>query len=132
LAAVISSKACLLISLYLYLFIITLGFFMQTTLHFYILAILVSLVLGGSQAISRSIFSRMIPEKQTAEFFSLFGLSGKFAAVIGQSIIAIIAHTTGSSRYGIGALAILFIIGIIIVSKLDEKKAREEAGLDIT
>ncbi|MEN9406149.1 MAG: hypothetical protein RLZ12_433 [Bacillota bacterium] len=122
-----SSKLCLICSLFIYLLIVFLGFFMKTALDFYILAFLISLVLGSSQAISRSIFSRIIPKKQTTEFFSLFGLTSKFGAILGPFILARIGLLTGETRYGIAALAIFFIIGIIILFKVNEEKAYLES-----
>lgn len=124
-----SSKASLITSLFIYLIIVVLGYFMKDTADFYLLAILVGLVQGGSQALSRSIFSRIIPAERNAEFFGLFGLSGKFASIVGPPIVGLIGQLTGSSRDGIAALAIFFIVGIIIIASLNEPRAREHANI---
>lgn len=116
------SKPTLILTLIIYLVIVILGYFMQTALHFYLLAIMVGLVQGGSQALSRAIFSRLIPTGRHAEFFSFYSLSGKFAAIFGSAMFGFIGQWTGSSRAGIASLALFFIIGIVLLLSVNEKK----------
>ncbi|QAS51724.1 MFS transporter [Halobacillus litoralis] len=127
LAGKITAKRALLISLFIYLAIIGLGYFMTTALHFYILAICVGFVQGGAQSLSRSIFGRMVPGDRHAEFFGFYGISSKFAAIFGPFVFALVGQLTGSSRLGILSLIVFFVIGIILLFKLDVEKGVEQA-----
>ena len=70
----------------------------------------------------------MVPEEKSAEFFGFFGVSSKFAAIIGPSVFAYIGQLTGSSRYGIIAVASFFILGIFFLSRVDVEKGKREGG----
>lgn len=126
----IGAMPTLITTLVIYLVIVTLGYFMQTALHFYLLAILVGLVQGGSQALSRSIFTRLVPVHRNAEFFGFYSLSGKFASVFGPFLFGLVGQWTGSSRYGITSLALFFLAGIfmLLTVRLDKGKAEAEAA----
>lgn len=123
----IGSKFTLFITLFTYLIIVCLGYFMQSALHFYILAGLVGLVQGGSQAISRSIFSRMVPMYHNTEFFGFFSLTGKFASVLGPFVFALVGQLTGSSRLGILSLVFFFLVGILLLFRVNIPKGEKEA-----
>jgi MFS transporter, UMF1 family len=97
------SKPTLIFTLVVYLVIVIFGYFMQTALHFYILAVMVGWVQGGSQALSRAIFSRLIPRGRQAEFFSLYSLSGKFASIFGPAVFGLAGQWMGSGRAGIAS-----------------------------
>ena len=127
LAKKISAKKALTFSLYIYIGIVILGYFMSSALHFYLLAILVGCVQGGAQSLSRSIFGRMVPENRHAEFFGFYGISAKFAAVFGPFLFALIGQLTGSSRLGIISLVIFFIGGLILLRFVDIEKGIEDA-----
>jgi len=94
---------------------------MAETWHFYILACMVGLFQGGIQALSRSYFTRLIPAEYSAEFFGFFNMLGKFAAIIGPLLLGGVTILTGSNRLGILSIIILFIIGGILLTKVDEK-----------
>lgn len=126
-AGKIGPKRTLYITLWTYMVIVILGYFMQSAIHFYILAFAVGLVQGGAQAISRSIFGSMVPERRSAEFFGFYGISSKFAAIFGPFLFAFVGQLTGSSRNGIVSLIIFFIVGIYLVSRVDIEKGRLEA-----
>lgn len=127
LASWLGSKPSLILSLLIYLVIVILGHFMSTSLHFYLLAILVGFVQGGSQALSRSIYTRLVPTEKSAEFFGFFSLSGKFASIFGPALFGLISQMMGSSRYGIVSLAIFFIVGIAVLLMVDLEKGKQEA-----
>jgi len=118
-------KKALLIAIAAYSVITVLGYFMKTTTHFYILAVSIGLFQGGIQALSRSYYSRLIPEKQAAEFYGFFNMLGKFAAVIGPALMGIVTLVSGSNRLGILSILVLFIAGAILLIKVDEQKGRE-------
>lgn len=123
----LGAKVTLQITLVIYLIIVSLGYFMQSATHFYLLAIMVGLVQGGSQALSRSIFSNLVPTERNAEFFGFFGLTGKFASIFGPFVFGLVGQLTGSSRFGIASLAIFFIGGIFLLYFVNFDKGRQEA-----
>lgn len=92
------------------------GFFMQTELHFYIIASLVGLVMGGIQSLSRSTYSKLMPEtKDTASFFSFYDVTEKFAIVIGLFSFGFIEGLTNNMRNSILALVVFFVLGLIFL-----------------
>lgn len=121
-----SSKNTLFLTLWIYVVIVVLGYFMQSAIHFYLLAILVGVVQGGSQAISRSIFSNLVPKGKTAEFFGFLNLSSKFSSILGPLVFSTVGLLAGSSRFGILALILFFLGGIFILSKVDLVKGKKE------
>ncbi|MYL51134.1 MFS transporter [Halobacillus litoralis] len=127
LAGKITPKRALMLSLSIYLVIVALGYFMTSALHFYILAVCVGFVQGGAQALSRSIFGRMVPGDRHAEFFGFYGISSKFAAIFGPFVFALVGQLTGSSRFGILSLVFFFIVGMILLYVLDVDKGVEQA-----
>ena len=106
---------------------------MQSVWQFYLLAVVIGLVQGGVQALSRSLYARLIPPGQTAEFFGLYNMVGKFAAVFGPVLVGWITLTTGSNRLGILSIAALFLAGgyLLLRVKVDDgqKQAIKYRGL---
>lgn len=134
LAKKIGAKKSIYLCLLVYTLISILGYFMQTAIHFWILAFAVAMVQGGSQALSRSLFGRMVPKSKSAEFFGFFSVSAKFAGIAGPFIFAVVGQLTGQSRLSIISLIVFFILGAIILSRVDEKEGirvaeEEEAKL---
>ncbi|TGB05319.1 MFS transporter [Halobacillus salinus] len=127
LAGKITAKRALMLALFAYLVIVVFGYFMSSALHFYILAICVGMVQGGAQALSRSLFGRMVPADRHAEFFGFYGISAKFSAIFGPFAFALVGQMTGSSRLGILSLVFFFIVGIILLWFVDVDKGVEEA-----
>ncbi|APC47414.1 MFS transporter [Virgibacillus halodenitrificans] len=124
-----TAKKALTFTLYFYMGIVVLGYFMTSALHFYLLAVCVGLVQGGAQSLSRSIFGRMVPDNRHAEFFGFYGISSKFAAIFGPFLFALVGQLTGSSRLGIISLIIFFIGGIILLKFVNVEKGMQEAAL---
>ncbi|MCX5918700.1 MAG: MFS transporter [Deltaproteobacteria bacterium] len=127
LAGWMGTKRAIFLGLAVYTGISIGGYFIQTALHFWILAVLVGFVQGGTQALSRSLFSTMIPKSRSAEFFSFYDVSSKFAGIIGPFVFGIVGQMTGSSRLSVVALVIFFIGGAIILSTVNEKEGRARA-----
>ena len=119
LVARFSAKSGLLISLVIYGLISILAYFMSTAAHFWVLAIMIAFVQGGSQALSRSIFSGLIPKGRSSEFFSFFSVSSKFAGVFGPVLFGLMAQGTGSGRASILFLVLFFAVGAFILVPLD-------------
>lgn len=111
----------------IYVIIVILGFFMTNALHFYILAALVGLVQGGSQATARSIYSRLIPAGRAAEFNGFLSFTSRFFSFGGPLVFALVKVFTDSSRFAILAVAFFFIMGMILLSFVDTKKGELEA-----
>jgi UMF1 family MFS transporter len=95
---------------------------MSASWHFWVLALMVGMVQGGTQALSRSLFGRMAPKARSAEFFGFYDVSSKFAGIVGPALFALMGQLTGSSRLGIVALVIFFIGGILLLIRVDEQE----------
>lgn len=119
LAGRIGAKASIFIGLLVYVAICIVGYSMTTDTHFLILAILVGLVQGGTQALSRSLFASMIPRDKSGEFFGFFAVVEKFAGIIGPALFAVINLATGSSRGAILAIISFFVIGGALLAMVD-------------
>ena len=122
LAKKIGTKKSIFLSLSVYTLISIGGYFMNTALHFWILGFAVALVQGGSQALSRSLYGRMVPKAQSAEFFSFFSVSGKFAGIAGPAVFGFVNQIMGNSRLAIVSLIIFFISGALLLTRVDEEE----------
>ncbi|MGD0627370.1 MAG: MFS transporter [Thermodesulfobacteriota bacterium] len=127
LAGKIGSKKSIFLGLGVYTGIAIGGYFIQTALHFWILAILVGFVQGGTQALSRSLFGTLIPKSRSAELYSFYDVSSKFAGIIGPLVFGLVGQMTGSSRLSIVALVVFFIGGSLILLTVNEKEGRKKA-----
>ena len=127
LAGWIGTKRSIFVGLAVYTGISIGGYFIQTALHFWILAVLVGFVQGGTQALSRSLFGTMIPGSRSAEFYSFYDVSSKFAGIIGPFVFGLVGQMTGSSRLSVVALVIFFIGGGLILFTVNEKQGKAEA-----
>jgi UMF1 family MFS transporter len=116
-------KNALYIAIAGYLVIVLWGAFMRDKTEFYILAILIGLVQGGIQALSRSYYSRLIPQDKTAQFYGFYNMVGKYAVVFGPALMGISGYLTRSPRAGIATLSVFFIIGGILLFLVDEKNS---------
>ncbi len=118
LAGRIGARNGIMVGLIGYLLICCAAWFVDSAADFWALAIAVGMVQGGCQALSRSLFASMIPAERSGEFFGFYDVSSKFAGVIGPLILARVAMATGTSRAGVFALVILFLIGIVLLSRV--------------
>jgi UMF1 family MFS transporter len=98
-----------------YIIIVSYAYFLKTTWQFWVLAMLVASSQGGIQALSRSYFGKIIPPENSGEFFGFYNIFGKFAAIIGPILVGSISQLTGSSRYGVLSIVILFIAGLVLM-----------------
>lgn len=124
LAGKIGTKPAILLAIAAYGVITLLGYAMKTVAHFYLLAVMVGLFQGGIQALSRSLYSQIIPKDKTAEFFGFYNMLGKFAAVFGPAIMGVVTLVTRDPRLGILSILVLFIAGGIVLSRVDIAAAR--------
>jgi len=102
--------------------------FMQTVTHFYLLAVILGLVQGGVQSLSRSLFSNLIPSDRSGEYFGFLNMLGKSAAVLGPLLVGIVAVQSGSTRVGIVSVIVLFIVGMVVLKFVEEPASTESAS----
>ena len=121
----------LLLTVMLWIGVCITGYFITTEFHFYILAALVGLVMGGIQSLSRSTYSKLMPEtKDTTSFFSFYDVTEKLAIVIGLFSFGLIEGLTGSMRNSIIALIVFFVLGLVfllLTSKVSTASKRPAA-----
>ncbi|MDY6837276.1 MAG: MFS transporter [Thermodesulfobacteriota bacterium] len=128
-----------------YMVITAWGTMMTNKGEFYILAMVIGLVQGGIQALSRSYYSRLIPKNQAAEYYGFYNMLGKFAAILGPVLVGVVGLATRrilmppaptaeqmvqvgelAARWGIGSILVLFLIGGILLFFVDEDKAKAQ------
>jgi UMF1 family MFS transporter len=98
------------------------AYFLDSVVEFFALAVVVGLVQGGVQSLSRSFFGRLVPEGKGGEFFGFYNMMGKFASFIGPLLIAAVAYSTGNSRLSITSLIVLFLIGGLLLWRVPEAR----------
>jgi len=139
------ARKAIYLAIGVYMFVTVWGVMMTQKHEFYILAVIIGLVQGGIQALSRSYYSRLIPKEQSAEYYGFYNMLGKFAAIIGPAMMGIVGliarrmlmppaptpeqiETAGqlASRWSMASILILFLVGAILLYFVDEEKGRAE------
>lgn len=120
LGARIGTKRAIFIALAVYTLTAILGYFMRTATHFFLLAGLVATVQGGSQALSRALFARLIPAKKASEFFGFYAVAERFATVLGPLVFTLSVALTGSSRIAILFIITFFVAGAALLALVNE------------
>lgn len=113
----VSTEKLIMVCIVAYLGIAVFAIFLRSQLQFWILATLVGMFQGGIQALSRSYFTKIIPEEKTGEYFGLMDICGKGASFMGTTIVSIVSQLTGDINKGVGMIAVLFCIGIVVFVK---------------
>lgn len=108
-----------------YLGIAVFAMFLTSQIQFWILAVLVGMFQGGIQALSRSYLAKIVPGEQSGEYFGLMDICGKGASFVGTAIISVVSQLTGKMNLGVGMLAVLFVIGLVLF-RMAVKSARED------
>jgi UMF1 family MFS transporter len=126
-------KPLLLAGIMVYCLITLIAFFLPAlptlqakTAMFWVLAVLVASSMGGIQALSRSFFGKLVPPERSAEFFGFYNISGKCATITGPFLVGLTGQLTGQSRYGVLSILTLFIIGSLILCRVQEITASSE------
>ena len=122
----LGARTGVLIGIAVYAGVTAWAYFLQTVVQFFAMAVVIGLVQGGVQSLSRSFFGRLVPEGKSAEFFGFFNMVGKFGTVLGPLLVGFVAYLTGSSRVSILSLVLLFVAGGLLL--LWVKDPAGEAG----
>ena len=127
----VSTEKLITVCILAYLGIAVFAIFLKTQLQFWILAILVGMFQGGIQALSHSYFTKIIPEEHSGEYFGLMDICGKGASFVGTTIVSVVSQLTGNISIGVGMIAILFCVGIVIFFKAVSMTKSYEKPADI-
>lgn len=125
----VGTKRAIMISLLIWTGALVYAYgFLRTSFHFFILGAVIAIVLGGSQALSRSAFSLMIPKGQEAEYFGLYEVSDRGTSWLGPLLFGLALQFTGSYRIAILSLVVFFILGLVLLMRVNIRRAALEAG----
>jgi UMF1 family MFS transporter len=125
----IGAKRAIMISLVIWSGIVIYAyFFLNNEVQLFVMGVVLALVLGGSQALSRSLFSQMIPPEHEAEYFGFYEISERGTSWLGTFAFALAVQLTGSQRIAIVSLIIFFVVGLLLLSRVDVRRAITEAG----
>ena len=122
-----SARALIVTAIVTYIIACIGAYFISEVWHIFLLGALIGSAQGGIQALSRSYFAKIIPKKNANEFFGFYNIFGKFAAIIGPGVMALVTTLTGEARYSILAIIPLFIAGLVIFLTLPTDKGRSPA-----
>lgn len=133
LASTFNTKRGILLSLVVYTVIAIWGYFLDSVIEFWMLAWMVAIVQGGSQALSRSMYTVMVPKSKSGEFFGFFSISSKLSNLIGPVIFTVVIGIFGSSRPAVLSLIVLFVAGGLLLTRVNveagQKAAQEDDAL---
>jgi UMF1 family MFS transporter len=127
LAEGMTTKRAIILALVAYTIVATWGFFLDAVIEFWFLAWMVAVVQGGSQALSRSLYAAMSPTSVSGEFFGFFSVMSKFSAILGPVLFAGAVAIFGSSRPAVLSLVLFFVVGIILLTRVDVAAGQQTA-----
>lgn len=133
LAAVFGTKRTVLASLVVWTMVVAVAYFLQkgAALQFYAIAAAIAIVMGGTQALSRSMYSLVIPPGREAEYFSLYQVSDKGSAFLGSLVLTLALQLTDSYRTAIVSLIVFFVLGFVLLTTVNLPRAIREAGNEV-
>ena len=120
LAAALSGKTALMIALSGWTGLAVCAGFIETQTQYFMLGLCIGLALGGSQALSRSVFSRLVPTGGATVYFGFYSVLVKLSAIFGPLLFAVVRQATGSSRPAILSLVVFFVVGLALLSRVRE------------
>jgi UMF1 family MFS transporter len=123
----VGAKGAIFVGLAVYAVITLLAYYMHTAAQFIGLALMVGMVQGGTQALSRSLFASMIPKHKSSEFFAFFGVFERYAGILGPAIFAWLSAHTGTSRNAILSVLAFFILGAALLTVVNVAEGRRAA-----
>lgn len=124
----IGTKRALFIALAVYTAATIIGYFMTTVTQFFLLAGMIATVQGGAQALSRALFSRLIPVRKASEFFGFYAVAERFATVLGPLVFTLSVLMTGSSRLAVLFIVVFFAAGAALLARVDEEEGMRMAA----
>jgi len=127
LANQMTTKRTIMLALLVYAAIAVWGFTLDSVVEFWFLAFMVAVVQGGSQALSRSLYASMSPKALSGEFFGFFSVMSKFSAIVGPLLFTAAVAVFGSSRPAVLGLIVFFVLGIYLLTRVDENEGRRVA-----
>ena len=125
LASKYATEKLIIVCIFAYLGIAIFAIFLAHQWQFWVLAVCVGMFQGGIQALSRSYFTKIIPPEQTGEYFGLLDICGKGASFVGTTLVGVVSQISGDINTGVGAIAVLFVIGIFFFLKTTKVKGEE-------
>jgi MFS transporter, UMF1 family len=136
LAEKLDAQRAVILGLVIYTIIPIWGYFLHTQAEFFLIGWMVGTVQGGTQALSRAIFTQLSPRAKSGEFFGLYGLSEKFAGILGPLLYGIVGQLTGDPRASVLSISVFFILGIVLLGRVRVTKgaqiaADEEAQIEL-
>ena len=117
------AEKLILIAIAAYAGIAVFAIFLNAAWQFWVLAIVVGMFQGGIQSLSRSYFTKIIPAERSGEFFGFYDICGKGASFIGTTVMSLVSQATGAANYGVGVIAIFFLIGLVLFVMSTREKA---------
>lgn len=126
----LNTKRAVILGLVIYIMIPIWGFFLKSQAEFFMIGWLVGTVQGGTQALSRTIYASLTPRAKSGEFFGLYGLSEKFAGILGPLLYGVVGTITHDPRASILSISIFFVLGIYVLMRVDEQKGAELAAAE--
>lgn len=133
LARVITAKHAIIVSLVIWISTLIYAYaWLKTTRDFYFMAIAIAMVLGGSQALSRSVFSQMIPKGQESEYFGLYEISDKGTSWLGPLLFGLALQFTGSYRVALLSLIVFFVLGMVLLVKVNVSEGARQAATPLS
>ncbi len=124
----LDTKRAIMLGLVIYVIIPIWGFLMKTQAEFFLIGWLVGTVQGGTQALSRTIYTKLTPKAKSGEFFGLYGLSEKFAGILGPLLYAVVGEITGSPRASVLSISLFFVVGIFLLSRVNVEEGAKTAA----
>ena len=133
LARWMGAKRAILLSLVIWTGVVVFVYspLLTTSGQFFIVGAVIAVVLGGSQALSRSLFSQMIPQGQETEYFSLYEISERGTSWLGPLVFGLAIQWTDSYRVAVLAVGIFFIVGMLLLTRVNVRRAIQEAGNEL-
>ena len=125
----LGARTGIMIGIAVYAGIAAYAYYLQTETQFFVMAIVVGLVQGGIQSLSRSLFGRLVPPGKAGEFFGLYNLMGKAAAILGPTLIGITALVTHDSRLANVSIVVLFAIGALFLTRVRVPESRPKPAV---
>jgi MFS transporter, UMF1 family len=125
----VGARAGILVCVAVYAAVCGYAYFLKTEAQFLFMALIIGLVQGGVQSLSRSLFGRLVPEGKAGEFFGFYNLMGKAAAILGPTLTGVVALLTNDSRLGILSIVILFIVGAVFLMRVRVPRSRAVSGV---